>query len=212
MTRVLRGLVFDLDGTLVDSRSHILAYNQDLFAALGKPFPHEHAHLFYTLDREALDREFFTAEDMPRVEAFRRAQPYNDRLHEIVPLPLAEPVLRQAAQLVPRRALLTNRGSSTRPLLAQLGWEAHFDPVISAVDVLYPKPDPEGLLKIAADWGVEPRELAFVGDSNVDVACARAGGALAVYVGPQPSPPGTDVELRTLHDVAKWLKAQRWAE
>jgi len=210
--RRLRGLVFDLDGTLVDSRHHILAYNQDLFTALGRPFPHDRAHLFYTLDRDALEREFFAPEDMPAVDAFRRAQPYNNRLHEIVALPLADSVLQQAAQQVARRALLTNRGSSTRPLLEQLGWAAHFDPVISAVDVLYPKPDPEGLLKIAEDWALDPHELAFVGDSDVDVACARAGGALAVYVGPETPPPGADVALRTLTDVAAWLAAQRWAE
>ncbi len=45
-----------------------------------------------------------------------------------------------------------------------------------------PKPDPAGLLKIAAQWHVAPSALVMVGDYLFDLECARAAGAHAVLV------------------------------
>lgn len=59
LSRPLAGLVFDLDETLVDSRAHILHYQRDLFAWLGRAFPADEEDAFFTLDREALERRFF---------------------------------------------------------------------------------------------------------------------------------------------------------
>ena len=45
-----------------------------------------------------------------------------------------------------------------------------------------PKPDPAGLLQLAARWAVEPTALAMIGDFAYDLACARAVGATSVLV------------------------------
>ena len=45
-----------------------------------------------------------------------------------------------------------------------------------------PKPNPEGALKIAEQFGVEPREILFVGDSDVDMKTAKNAGMIAVGV------------------------------
>ncbi len=45
-----------------------------------------------------------------------------------------------------------------------------------------PKPDPGGLLQLAARWQVAPRELVMVGDFRFDLECARAAGAYGVLV------------------------------
>jgi HAD superfamily hydrolase (TIGR01509 family) len=45
-----------------------------------------------------------------------------------------------------------------------------------------PKPDPDGLLQLAARWGVAPAELVMVGDYRFDLDCARAAGARGVLV------------------------------
>jgi HAD superfamily hydrolase (TIGR01509 family) len=45
-----------------------------------------------------------------------------------------------------------------------------------------PKPDPGGLLHLAAKWGVEPEALVMVGDFRFDLECAKAAGARGVLV------------------------------
>jgi HAD superfamily hydrolase (TIGR01549 family) len=45
-----------------------------------------------------------------------------------------------------------------------------------------PKPDPGGLLKLAAAWEVDPREMVMVGDYRFDLDCGRAAGARTVLV------------------------------
>ncbi|MGH8355276.1 MAG: HAD family hydrolase, partial [Pseudomonas sp.] len=45
-----------------------------------------------------------------------------------------------------------------------------------------PKPDPGGLLQLAARWAVEPGQLVMVGDYRFDLECARAAGAHGVLV------------------------------
>lgn len=45
-----------------------------------------------------------------------------------------------------------------------------------------PKPDPDGLLQLAARWGISPTALVMVGDYRFDLDCARAAGAFGVLV------------------------------
>ncbi|WP_437882542.1 HAD family hydrolase [Pseudomonas sp. LRF_L74] len=49
-------------------------------------------------------------------------------------------------------------------------------------DEAAPKPDPQGLLKLADLWSVEPRHMVMVGDYRFDLECARAAGARGVLV------------------------------
>ncbi|MET1080565.1 MAG: HAD family hydrolase [Pseudomonas sp.] len=69
-----------------------------------------------------------------------------------------------------------------------------------------PKPDPGGLLHLAAHWGVAPRDLVMVGDYRFDLDCARAAGARGVLVNlaENPWPELTDVHA---HDCQALLEA-----
>lgn len=201
----IRGLVFDLDETLVDSRTHILRYQRDLFAWLGRPFPEDEEESFFTLDREALEHRFFTAAEIARLPEFRRQSPYEARLGEIVPKPGAALLVGRLARGRTPLGILTNRGTSTPRLLAQCGWGGVFAPVLSADVALRPKPDPWGLLTIAESWRLPAATLAFIGDSAVDIACARAAGAFAVRVGDRER--GGDTEFADLDGLADWLES-----
>jgi len=57
--------------------------------------------------------------------------------------------------------------------------------VVSALDVRFPKPDPEPLQKILAHFQIAPREALYVGDSELDQAAAdKAGIPLVAYNNP----------------------------
>ncbi|WP_188036710.1 HAD family hydrolase [Pseudomonas sp. EZ-C24] len=49
-------------------------------------------------------------------------------------------------------------------------------------DEAAPKPSPDGLLKIAQAWDVDPSELVMVGDYRIDLECGRTAGARTVLV------------------------------
>ena len=78
-------------------------------------------------------------------------------------------------------------------------------------DEAAPKPSPEGLLKLAAHWGVSPAELVMVGDYRFDLDCARAAGALAVLVNlaDNPWPELTDVYARDCAQLLALLAERR---
>ncbi|MFC4727004.1 HAD family hydrolase [Coralloluteibacterium thermophilus] len=68
-------------------------------------------------------------------------------------------------------------------ILATLGIADCFDPgAILGRDEAAPKPDPDGLLRLARRWGVAPAAMAMVGDHVYDLDCARAAGAPAILV------------------------------
>jgi phosphoglycolate phosphatase-like HAD superfamily hydrolase len=47
---------------------------------------------------------------------------------------------------------------------------------------LVPKPAPDGLLKIMEDHELEPKDLVFIGDADIDENCAKAAGVDFVYI------------------------------
>lgn len=71
--------------------------------------------------------------------------------------------------------------------LAEAGLGAFFSAFVGGDDVSRPKPSGEGLLTACRALGVGPAETAYVGDSAGDLACACDAGALAVHAMWAPS-------------------------
>lgn len=202
-----RHIVFDMDSTLIDSRDHILKYGRDMLAYMGKAFPEDKRELFYTLDKDSLDQVLFNASELALAHEFRRLHPYMERLNEIVALPAADQLLVDLARQNIQMGILTNRGNSTPPLLQQLGWQTYFSPVLSANLLSQPKPHPMGLWQIAQTWNIEPKQMLYVGDSQIDAACAQAAGACFVQItAVSPALPG-QISFSSLADLADWLKS-----
>lgn len=82
-----------------------------------------------------------------------------------------------------RRGLITrNNDAAMKQTLVLLEDEEAFEVMLSR-SFTPPKPHPAPLLHIAERWGVDPAEMAMVGDSLDDVACGVSAGALAVLIG-----------------------------
>ena len=185
-----RLVVFDLDGTLIDSIGDIASSaNQSLAEAYG-----EGAQLSPDVvrgfvghgARQLIERCVVAAGEPPAdvSRVFERFLAiYSSRLTETTRL---YPGMREALDRIEatsRLAVLTNKpGGMSRTILKDLGLIGRFVAVVGGDDFPSKKPDPEGLLKIAAEAGVSPQETALVGDSAVDIRTARNAGALAVGV------------------------------
>jgi phosphoglycolate phosphatase len=179
---VARLLVFDLDGTLVDSSHDIAAAVNAAFARVAPDtaaiplqavlsYVGEGARLLIerSLGHAGLD---LSPDDV--LPAYLEC--YAARLLDTTRLyPGVETALDQLGGST--LAVLTNKpGDFSRVILEGLGVAPRFARIWGAGDVPSRKPDPEGLLRLMAEAGALPGETWMVGDSATDVAAARAAG------------------------------------
>ncbi|QSA96382.1 phosphoglycolate phosphatase [Methylococcus sp. EFPC2] len=179
-------IVFDLDGTLVDSAPD-LAYSLDtLLAELGRaPAGVERVRGWIGNGVAMLVKRGLTFEMWPEgePEGFAEALPrfmaiYADNLCERSKLyPGVLEGIRALKAEGYKLACLTNKHSDfTEPLLEKLGVAQELDYIGCGNQFEKHKPHPEPLLKTAERFGVRPEHCLMVGDSENDVEAARAAG------------------------------------
>ncbi|MDA8179089.1 MAG: HAD family hydrolase [Desulfobacteria bacterium] len=181
MEYTARLLVFDLDGTLVDSKEDLAnAVNVALESFDLPPLPHPMIYSYVgdgatTLIRRALppEKTDLLPEVLDRFLAYYRRH----LLDTTRPYPGVAGALRKWAGIY-RMAVLTNKGvAMTREILSGLSLDGYFFEVRGGDSFPTKKPDPEGLLHILRESGVEAREAIMIGDSRNDVQAGRAAGA-----------------------------------
>ncbi len=202
----IRGVAFDLDGTLVDSAPGLAAAVDMALYALELPFAgeervitwigngadvlmeraltwarEERATLRKTMGKPPVD------EDIPAEEQVRILRKLFDRYYG--------EVAEEGTVLFPHVAdtlgalhasglslgLVTNKPTPfVAPLLESLDIAKYFSVVIGGDDVQNKKPHPEPLLLVASRLGMMPEQMLFVGDSRNDIQAAKAAGCPSV--------------------------------
>jgi phosphoglycolate phosphatase len=217
-------VVFDLDGTLVDSVRDIAAAVNDALGArpAGRvPLPLDVVQAFVgdgpirLMERsiEAAGSSLSVEEALPLyLEAYRRRMlddtPFYPGTLE------ALDALRGAGATL---AVLTNKqGDLSRELLAGLGQAGRFARIWGGGDLPGHKPDPVGLVRLMQELGFPRERTVMVGDSAVDVATGRAAGVATVGVsfGLDPSrmaAAGPDLVIDDLRHLPPWLRARAGA-
>ncbi|MES1176079.1 MAG: HAD-IA family hydrolase [Myxococcales bacterium] len=180
------GLVFDLDGTLIDSRQDIAEAANHALGAHGFPTLSVSEIAGFVGDgaRPLLARAARLAANAPELDALLKtflayyaAHPTD---HTLL-LPGAHEALAQLSHLP--LALCTNKPRAiTDAVLANLRLPVKFRVVVGGGDLPKSKPDPLPLLHIAEQLGLSPAELVMIGDGAQDIACAKAAGAHSVGV------------------------------
>ncbi len=178
-------VLFDLDGTLIDSGPMIVASMRHaarsvlgreipddvLAAAVGGPGLSAQMHAL------APDR----VDDL--VAAYRaHNEPLHDDLEAFWEVVQVLPQLREQGR---RLGIVTAKRAATVQLAFDRlpGLEASFEVVITADDTERHKPAPDPILAAVERLGTSPAETAYVGDSPFDVRAAKAAGVYAVAVG-----------------------------
>ncbi len=185
-------VLFDLDGTLVDSAPD-LAYSIDaMLATLGRPACGEaKVRDWIGSGAERLVKRALTGDlmDEPEDELFRSAfglfsAIYQDNTCRASRLyPGVRDGLDYLLGIGKRLGCVTNkRGRYTEPLLSGLGVFGDFAIVVSGDTLGTRKPDPAPLLHAAQALGIDPSETLMVGDSTNDVRSARAAGVPVICV------------------------------
>ncbi len=186
----LRLLVFDLDGTLIDSRKDLANSVNAMLNHLGRPDLPEEVIGSYIGDgagmlvRRALgdpDDEGFVEQSLAYfLDYYREHKLDYTRVYPGVIESLE--VLRQDFDGKPRpMAVLTNKPvGPSQAICDALGLTPYFFQIYGGNSFSSKKPDPQGLNELIREGGVDPFETLMIGDSDIDVQTARSAGAWAL--------------------------------
>ncbi|MGW6781016.1 HAD family hydrolase [Brucella pseudogrignonensis] len=184
-------LVFDLDGTLIDT-------SEDMYLAVCKlacdynlqapPFEKVHAMIgtgVQNMLASVLSFQHKRPPDLPSNEALIQALQRNyDELHAAtVPFPMVVKVLAELKQREVLIGVCTNRKrESAQGLLRKTGLESYIDCLVGCDDVVFSKPNPGHLLTVYNLLGVRPSIM--IGDTATDAETAeRAGLPFLLFCG-----------------------------
>jgi HAD superfamily hydrolase (TIGR01509 family) len=179
-------LLFDLDGTLVDSvYQHVLAWRDALHEEsldLSIWRIHRRIGMSGGLFLKALERELGATLTEGQADRLRQshAKALLGRLDQIRPLPGARELLTTLTSMRVPWAVATSGGEITaRPTLALLGIPEG-TPIVTRDQVAYAKPNPDLFLAAAERLGVPPGDCFVVGDSIWDLLAAQRAGSLGI--------------------------------
>ncbi len=162
---MLRGIIFDLDGTLVDSHLDFDAMRREMQLPPGTP-------ILEALEKMPDDRASGCRRILQRHE-FEGAQ-------RATIIDGVCGFLERLSRHGIRRAIVTrNSRAMTDRVLTRLG--LRFDPVITRDDGPV-KPDPWAILRICQLWQTEPSQVAIIGDFRFDIDAGRRAGAVTVLL------------------------------
>ncbi len=179
----MRAILFDLDGTLIDSTEAILDGFFYTFDRFNLPRPPKERIL--SLVGHPLDFMFVHLGVQGDIEAFVRS--YKERYKEVFKekttlLPGAKEAIQRAKSFAKLGVVTTKTGSYSKELLDYLGVGGYFEVVIGREDVHHPKPHPEPILKALHKMQTPKEHTYFIGDTCLDGVAARDGGVVGVGV------------------------------
>lgn len=205
--QTIRGVAFDLDGTLVDSAPGLTAAVDNALYALELPMAgearvitwigngadvlmeraltwarQERATLRASQGKPSVDHD-----DIPQAEQLTVLRKLFDRYYAEVAeegsflFPTVADTLGALHAKGLPLALVTNKPTPfVAPILDALDIGKYFTVVIGGDDVKNKKPHPDPLLLVAEKLGLAPAELLFVGDSRNDIQAAKAAGCYSI--------------------------------
>lgn len=178
----VRTLLFDLDGTLINSIPLITWSFQMVFEHFGLPW--KNGEVLKTIGiplREVAERYMpgRTGEFVEKYTVYQREK----HSEYIRPFPGAAEVLDIINSSGYSAAVVTSkrRGQALKDLEV-CGLSGYFDATVAVEDVTRPKPDPEPVLKALELLGAKPDSAVFVGDSWYDIMAGRRAGVTTVGV------------------------------
>ena len=175
------GVLFDMDGTLMDTNYlHCLAWSRALRDA-GEWAPMNAIHRLIGMGGDQLVPELI-GHDSPDATAAHPRR-YKELVSDIRAFPNARELLYRIHDLGPTVVLATSAPDDELARLRKvLDADTAIDGQTSADEVTHSKPDPEVFLKAMESASIDPGRALAVGDSVWDIRAARAAGIACITV------------------------------
>jgi 2-phosphoglycolate phosphatase len=214
----IRAVLFDLDGTLLDTAPDMIVALNILLAQENRaPLPFALARTQVSHGSTGMLRQAFP--EIPQGDEFEALRKrflslYSQRLAQDTALFAGcDTVLDTLAQMDMTWGIVTNKPAFlTEPLLKSLQLAQRAGCVVSGDTLAERKPHPAPLLHAAQLLALPPQQCIYVGDAQRDVQSARAAGmqvllALYGYLGPddQPDTWQADAQIQSPLGILQWL-------
>ncbi|EHR70650.1 2-phosphoglycolate phosphatase [Burkholderiales bacterium JOSHI_001] len=219
MAAACRAVLFDLDGTLIDSAPDLAGAANDLRVLRGMaPLPFEQLRPMVGAGaRGMVGVAFGVAPDQPDFEPLRDAflDRYAQRLLMLTrAFDAVEPMLLALEQVGMPWGIVTNKAHRfTDPIVAGLGLDRRAKVVIAGDTTARAKPHPDPLLEAARRLALSPQDCVYVGDDLRDVQAGRAAGMSTLaaawgYLGQGEAIDrwGADCVIQHPADLLTWLE------
>lgn len=210
----MSGIIFDMDGVLIDSNPTHATVWIDYLSSQGLPYDGIDTWMAGKRNDQIMRILLGDAADDAEIFAHGAAK---EALYRAVMTPKLDEHLMPGVRafLDSLGSMPVGLGSNAEPaniefLLAEAGLRDRFRAVVDGHQVEHPKPAPDIYLKVAALLEVDPRECVIFEDSPSGIEAARAAGARVVGVNRTGMPlGGTDLTIRDFNDPAltPWLAA-----
>lgn len=186
----MEAIIFDLDGTLLNTINTIEYYCNKSLAAYGfGAHGVEEYKLFVGNGARLLIERAMNSERTPTESEFNKVFALYNELYNADTLYLTEPyegiidMLRSLKKEGIKTAVLSNKPHiATEDVVKEIFGDGLFDAVQGAVDGVPLKPDPTAAFNIMKKLGVTPDKALFVGDTKVDIATGKGAGLCSIGV------------------------------
>ncbi|MCI2061260.1 MAG: HAD-IA family hydrolase [Eubacteriaceae bacterium] len=175
-------VLYDFDGTLVDTNQVIVESWQHAFMAMeGQQHPVEEIYgTFGEPLADSMERMFADSDPEEAIRVYREYQ-YDNFESQIRMCRNAMVMLTMIKAEGYKSGIVTSRlAHTTMRGLKKFGIDDFFDTIVAVDDCTKAKPDPEPVLKALERVGSEPQEAVMLGDTIHDIRCAHNAGVKAV--------------------------------
>ncbi|MDO8407899.1 MAG: HAD family hydrolase [bacterium] len=173
---MVKAIIFDVDGVLADSIDAVTKFNQDILEAIGYPIPTPaHVRAVFHLPRPEVLRALMgtvSDEEVSRALSVADTVPYPQYLMKTGNA--VKKVVEELSATYPLGVATSKYRKTTEAYLEHADLRHFFDTVVTFEDTAEHKPHPEPLMCAASKLGFAPHECVYIGDSNSDIAAARA--------------------------------------
>ncbi len=211
-------ILFDLDGTLIDSTEAILECFHHTFDVFKHPQPTDaaiKALIGYPLD--SMYADLGVGEDKvwdfvaSYKECYRKISTQKTFLLEN-----AREAVMQASQFASLGIVTTKTGTYSKILMENFGLMQYFDVLIGRENVEKPKPDAEPIVKALEHFDIENKEVWMIGDTELDLRSAKnaqinAVGVLCGYGIQKDLQQYTPYIYNNTYEAIEYLKSRKYS-
>ncbi len=176
----LKGIIFDMDGTLTDNMTAVLQALRETFLRYGgRNYSDEEITAMFGPTEEGV-----IGPRVPEADFDAALQMYLNRYEELhpkdcQPLPGVMDLLKFLQRRGMRRAIVTGKGQGTAEISMRLmGFDPYIETLITGSQARAEKE--VGIRAVLQAWNIAPDEAAYVGDTPYDVVASRKAGVLAI--------------------------------
>ena len=186
---MIKTVVYDLDGTLLDTVSTIAFYGNSAMKKFGLcEFEIDRYKIFVGNGAKTLIMRMLEAAGVDTAEYFDRVYTYYNEIYNADPIGQTKPydgiceLLEELSALGIKQTVLSNKPDYATKGVAKRFFDNVFDGVYGGREGIELKPHPGALLSILEELDVKPDECVFIGDTYVDIRTGKNAGAHTIGV------------------------------